>query len=138
MNKGFTTPCFIRKNTPELRKKLEELGYSLETEWSGTRTIKTYANGTCLQDMFFPECKWDVKDLFAPPNAIDCGTNEALFLALAALNDSDDYMQFFVHNDNPYRWSLCQQKSAHLELPVTKDWHKATIVELMEHFKNRK
>ena len=23
----FTTPCFIRKNTPELRKKLEELGY---------------------------------------------------------------------------------------------------------------
>ena len=26
-NKGFTTPCFIRKNTPELRKKLEELGY---------------------------------------------------------------------------------------------------------------
>ena len=26
---GFTTPCFIRKNTPELRKKLEELGYRL-------------------------------------------------------------------------------------------------------------
>lgn len=25
---GFTTPCFIRKNTPELRKKLEYLGYS--------------------------------------------------------------------------------------------------------------
>ena len=23
----FTTPCFIKKNTPELRKKLEELGY---------------------------------------------------------------------------------------------------------------
>lgn len=24
----FTTPCFIKKNTPELRKKLEELGYT--------------------------------------------------------------------------------------------------------------
>lgn len=24
---GFTTPCFIRKNTKELRKELEELGY---------------------------------------------------------------------------------------------------------------
>ena len=24
----FTTPCFIRKNTPELRKQLEELGYT--------------------------------------------------------------------------------------------------------------
>lgn len=25
---GFTTAAFIRRNTPELRKKLEELGYS--------------------------------------------------------------------------------------------------------------
>lgn len=24
---GFTTAAFIRRNTPELRKKLEELGY---------------------------------------------------------------------------------------------------------------
>jgi hypothetical protein len=24
---AFTQPCFIRKNTPELKKKLEELGY---------------------------------------------------------------------------------------------------------------
>ena len=24
---SFTTPCFIRKNTPELRNKLKELGY---------------------------------------------------------------------------------------------------------------
>ena len=23
----FTQPCFIRKNTPELRKRLDELGY---------------------------------------------------------------------------------------------------------------
>lgn len=26
---GFTTPCFIRKSTYKLRKKLEELGYRL-------------------------------------------------------------------------------------------------------------
>lgn len=25
---NFTQPCFIRKNTPELRKKLRELGYN--------------------------------------------------------------------------------------------------------------
>ena len=29
---GFTTPCFIRKNTPELRKKLEKLGYNHPTD----------------------------------------------------------------------------------------------------------
>ena len=26
---GFTTPCFIRKNTQELRKKLKEFGYNI-------------------------------------------------------------------------------------------------------------
>ena len=37
---GFTTPCFIRKNTPELRKKLEELGYEiLNSGWGNARKI---------------------------------------------------------------------------------------------------
>lgn len=27
---GFTTPAFIRKNTPELRKKLAVLGYKYD------------------------------------------------------------------------------------------------------------
>ena len=27
---GFTTPCFIRKNTEELRKKLEDIGYKTQ------------------------------------------------------------------------------------------------------------
>lgn len=27
---GFTTPCFIRKNTQELRRGLEELGYYID------------------------------------------------------------------------------------------------------------
>lgn len=36
---GFTTSCFIRKNTPELRKKLEKLGYM---------SMFSNANGICL------------------------------------------------------------------------------------------
>ena len=31
---AFTQPCYIRKNTPELRKKLEELGYKIEPTYS--------------------------------------------------------------------------------------------------------
>lgn len=34
---GFTTVAFIRRNTPEIRKKLEELGY-----------IKTLLNGRMI------------------------------------------------------------------------------------------
>ena len=34
---GFTTPCFIRKNTQELRRGLEELGYNILN--SGNTTL---------------------------------------------------------------------------------------------------
>lgn len=37
---GFTTSCFIRKNTEELRKKLEELGYNLLN--SGDTTLDAH------------------------------------------------------------------------------------------------
>lgn len=37
---GFTTPCFIRKNAPELRKKLEELRYKLLN--SGDTTLDAH------------------------------------------------------------------------------------------------
>ena len=30
---AFTQPCFIKKNTPELRKKLKELGYNRYPLW---------------------------------------------------------------------------------------------------------
>lgn len=32
MTQKFTTPCYIRKNTAELRKKLEELNEELKTK----------------------------------------------------------------------------------------------------------
>lgn len=36
---GFIQPCFIRKNTPELRKKLEELGYKMNLIYSPKEQI---------------------------------------------------------------------------------------------------
>lgn len=41
---GFTTPCFIRKNTQELRKKLEELGYEILNSGNSGRYHKATVN----------------------------------------------------------------------------------------------
>lgn len=38
---SFTTPCFIRKNTPELRDKLRELGYKVLTNFSNFPCLAT-------------------------------------------------------------------------------------------------
>ena len=94
---GFIQPCFIRKNTPELRKKLEELGYeanSYECFWDDeNRYIITTigSNGFAFYTLCIKNCC-----ILENKEFIDCGDNEDLFLALAALRDDSDYMQWFV------------------------------------------
>ena len=91
----FTTHCFIRKNTPEIREKLEELGY------------KDYGKLRLYGDPIIIYC--DANIFFTSPfvlegeqyrgkydKFIDCGDNEELFLAVAALRDDTDYMQWFM------------------------------------------
>lgn len=122
---GFTQPCFIRKNTPELRKKLEEFGYimgeSLNTNKSKGLICTKYGkvfNIICNADI----SKYD----------IDCGTNEELFLALAALRDDSDYMQWFT-DGKLWEKSNNDLPSHYMQL----EGHKATLQELIEHFKNK-
>lgn len=129
----FTQPCFIRKNTPELRKKLEELGYtntpSGRGEWfipiEELEYLVTYPISGCYQG-----CNgyWYEDDF-------DCGTNEELFLALAALRDDSDYMQWFTDGE---KWFQNKQNDTEVIRygagnPI--NFHKATVEEIIKHFK---
>ncbi len=99
---GFTTPCFIRKNTPELRNKLEELGYkpfgSVKYEWDMGYGLST-DNRLGEFESFDNNGLKNIIKCESPDyeDSIDCGTNEELFLALAALRDDSDYMQWFMY-----------------------------------------
>lgn len=84
---------------------------------------------------------------------IDCGTNEDLFLALAALRDDTDKEQFFVtevrlgsinYPDTIIekgallkccmdKWKIPKNKFDSMGIPS----HKATVEELIEHFKEK-
>lgn len=143
---GFTTPCFIRKNTEELRKKLEEIGYSL--------CLGRVFDQKCLatsafhrQYMSIPEEIYDSTDphvTYNCANRKDCGTNESLFLAIAALRDDSNYMQWFIciedYIESPDKewkvgdWDLntCPDVTYGQQLP---HWRKATVEELINHFK---
>lgn len=134
----FTTPCFIRKNTLELRKKLEELGYAQVKQ-------AIYYNHIMVENGNI----WLCEEAFNPqkPNGegwkdcVDCGTNEELFLAIAALRDDTDEDQWFVYNNT---WFKCEYESIEdkrargYDDPYYGAWlydsHKATIEELIEHF----
>lgn len=142
---AFLQPCFIRKNPPELREKLEELGYTLIPngygEWAmaieDLSYLVTYSNG-CYKGV---EGYWYKTD-------IDCGTNEELFLALAALRDDTNENQWFIAQrtmwDENYNgeitvyyeegeWLLWGYYTFMEDMPS--DFRKATVEEIIEHFK---
>lgn len=159
---GFTTPCFIRKNTPELRKKLEELRYKLLNSgdttldahnYDGKGSHKSIEEGRAIITFYgnLYGVIYNV-DTVTKKGRVDCGTNEELFLAITALRDDTDNFQWFIaesslsiffHDaigDDHY---FVEPKGSFFLWDI--EWQNATIVsgfvrkatvnELIEHFK---
>lgn len=139
---SFTQPCFIRKNTPELIKKLEELGYinAGKVRYFG-ESIYTYCEHKIC---YVSPCK--IKERYN--TFIDCGTNEELFLALAALRDDTNDNQWFIAQDTMWdenyngeitvyyeegEWLIWDYYSFMEDEPSS--FRKATVEEIIEHFK---
>lgn len=144
---GFTTPCFIRKNTQELRKKLIELGYK------SSRVIDDNEELCLATDLInIPTLRMIC--LIQCAGRIDCGTNEDLFLALAALRDDTNKFQWFIAesslsvsfddaigNDHYFVepkgsfffWGIEYQNST----IILGNFRKATVDELIEYFKTK-
>jgi hypothetical protein len=137
---GFTTAAFIRKNTPELRNKLEELGYYLHPECIDDDR----GNYLFVNREYYLNRPLGYLEEFS--RSIDCGTNEDLFLALAALRDDTDNNQLFINGKGD--WGVCRDNTKHGGLlsidfygmpnDLNMDnYHKATVEELIEHFRRK-
>lgn len=153
---AFIQSGFIRKNTPELRKKLEELGYKIcvccsfdDNIWLNTFLYKDReeVHGIGCWDDSFPCKKEDVFKYYINENNerknpnIDCGTNEELFLALAALRDDSDYMQWFIcikefesAFDYFIEGDMIKCEIDKLPESEMEYFRKATVEEIIEHF----
>ena len=138
---GFTTPCFIRKNTKELRDKLEELGY-YEIYVSVGDDI--YSNLKTGADMSGNICRYMQWYQDKNTSSIDCGTNEELFLAISALRDDTDIHQWFIMDIEAYlnlpkgKWFKATSLGGghHVGCQIEPFYcHKATVEELINHFK---
>ena len=132
----FTTAAFIRRNTPELRKKLEELGYNCSSLRRDRSCLCTAAYLNVYHSIH-PE--WLDNEDIRKTNDIDCGTNEELFLAIAALRDDTDDNQWFTDGND---WFLCRYLKVGMhyqDMPeiLFEKWYKATVEELIEHFKEK-
>lgn len=136
---GFTTPCFILKNTLQLREKLEGLGYRIGNKYCIDNNFLATDNNEMfgIEEPYLPEeCN----------GYIHCGFNEELFLAIAALRDDTNYMQWFVCTSDYKESDGKEWKVGDFDLNTCPDdfdnilphWRKATVNELIEHFKDKK
>lgn len=140
----FIQDCFIKVHTPELREYLKDLGYKVLNFKNAPYLVRD--DGYDGQEEF--QDSYEIKSY---SDQIDCGENIELFKAIAALRNDSDYMQWFV-TDADQAWvnqGMYAPKGS-FELCLTKDRyngqderlssrvipaHKATVEELIEHFK---
>lgn len=134
---AFTTAAFIRKNNPELREKLKGMGYIDKTIKGNPILYANPIGAFYSTDVHYPSFR-----LMHKENVFDCKENEVLFIAITAIQDTSDYMQWFT---NGISWYLCESvrfknsslfdKEYSTQIKDGSDYHKATISELLEHFK---
>ena len=135
---GFNTTCFIRKNNEVLRKSLFRMGYHEINVSEKDDVYKNLRTGTDTMGRICRYMQWNSEE---SKNCVDCGTNEELFLAIAALRDDSDVYQYFVNEKGVF--VFCNQSELKHVIDNSDDWcdysvsefHKATVAELIEHFK---
>lgn len=122
----FTQACFIIKDTQELRDKLKEIGIN-----PYPCIVPKCINYLFVNRGFYSRNEIGYKEEI--DSAIDCGTNEELFLALAALRDDSDYMQYFIaaESDKP---TLCTKENIEDHTVWHELYRKMTAEELVDYF----
>lgn len=133
----FTTSCFIRRNTAELHKKLEELGYEPTGVISNNEKlcIATVVSGECAKYTNITEEMFDTTNPHETWNCagrINCGIDENLFLALAALREDTDMGQLFCDGIGLWEKTDNDLPSQYMQI----NGHKATVEEIIEFFKD--
>ena len=126
---GFTTSCFIRKNTSQLQNKLADIGYKFTCFPSGDVLVTENERSLAYIEELSNAPYYGIEE--------DCDINEDLFLSIASLRDDSDKFQYFT---NGVFWIKCSQLELKHELDnnyeefCVADFHKATVQELIEHF----
>lgn len=135
----FKTPCFVRVRERakryELIKWLEATGRCSEIWDEGDEYWCALANDTPEHNFTsLPARQFELSHYY------DCGTDIELFKALAAMNDENDREQWFTDTADGFskcsvdRWLDEWQPEYHDRYSI---WRKATVEEIVEHFKNR-
>lgn len=137
---AFTTPCFVRVEDREERKKLIELLKRIGWRFRGIASpekkyVVADAHHQTVTTWVLDE--WGA-ERFENIGYIFCGTNVELFKALAAMNDENDREQWFVVDDGFEEEMVCSKSEVDYDYILScYDHRKATAEEIISYFKNK-
>lgn len=135
----FTTPCFVRVEDAEKRKELAVWLSSIGRYVSPAVTSSDYhKDWVIVTEPYDPDLDGYVGIWAKTPKSpafIDCGENIELFKALAAMNDENYNEQYFV--TELAGSSYCVHKNRNTNLAYSLTCRKATVEEIIEHFKEK-
>lgn len=158
MNKGF----YIRKNNENLRHILDFLGYLVckcaefeDSLWLHVSVIQTViginrekqigVHGVGYNDETYNKSQKEIlKEFESTTKDIDCGSDDEMFLALAALMASEelthtDYYCWFTNGSN-FVQIVDKRRTQLLVDDIVKKagYHKASEEEIINYFTNKK
>lgn len=141
---AFIQPCII-KNTPERRAKLELLGVIYDGYYGQNNDFIVvdygpYNNKYDTVNTLPSNVSYHTYDGYKTFDYMDCGDNEDLFFALATLRDDSDINQYFICDKVSFTLGKTYYPDDYLyyqydEFFDKQNWHKATVEEIIEHFK---
>ena len=144
-----TGGVFIQKHDFALISKLELLGYKKGPCYEGDLPYIYCGYNRDFEpwnlDLQYDEANYNAPLLFSTNIYYNCGNNDKLFLALAALNCKSDRYKWFIcqeeyistHTMEVIKVGTWQQNLNYDKLPYSlkKLWKKATKSEIIKHFK---
>ena len=131
----FKYNCFIRKVTQRLIDSLYNLGYNVTPNIIPGAGIATMSSNALILQLPITD---------DGTYGIDCGDNEDVFLAISAISDHTDYMQWFIldsyesYPDKKGTMILCTKENfadEHIS-EFYGNWRKAEPNEIMDYFKS--
>lgn len=151
----FQKSAFIRLNTEEIQRELRILGYEIcpcsnfkNAVWLSTFPQNGSVHGIGFTDDTYPLSVEEELNIFLRLNnveSIDCGENIDLFYHIAALRNDSDNKQVFTNGKGDWGIYYDEEEGCVLQgidfsyMPkdINMDnYHKASVEELIELFKN--
>ena len=125
----YLRQCFLRNARKELCLFLSGLNY--------TPMYMVFRNNIAGNNLVLECGTWHFTDSDNHPNSIDCGENEDLFCAIAALRDDSNFMQWFTNGTDWYQVTamVSDGRQELINYFGPDNFHKASVEELIEHFK---